>query len=534
LEHLAGRPLQRIGLSATIAPLEEVAKFLVGYRDDGKPRPCVIVDARFAKPIDIKVLCPVDDLVHTPSEVVNESIYRLLAKLVQEHRTTLVFTNTRSATERVVYKLRKLLKEEGIADMDEVEAHHSSLSRDIRLAVEEKLKRGELKVVVSSTSLELGIDIGYIDLVVLLSSPKSVSRLLQRIGRAGHHIRQVSKGRIIVVDRDDLVECTVLAKAALDKKIDRVHIPMKPLDVLAQHVIGMALEQEWDVKEMYKLVKRSYNFYNLEWNEFISVINYLAGRYGELEEYNVYAKIRFDEEKGVIRRKRGIRYIYYLNAGVIPDEAKIHVFTEDGKYVGDLEEAFVQILQPGDIFVLGGRTYEFLRSYGSKVIVRKAEGARPTVPSWFSEMLPLAFDSALLVGEFRAKIAEMIRKNVARDKIIKWIGSNYNLDRKAAENIYTYILEQYLFTNGLVPSNKLILIEIFIDEDTTNYIFHALFGRRVNDALSRAYAYVLSKLANTNVRITVTDNGFMLTIPGRYRLVDVDKLIKDVDSSNIE
>ncbi|HIC99027.1 MAG TPA: DEAD/DEAH box helicase, partial [Pyrodictiaceae archaeon] len=167
LEHLAGRPLQRIGLSATIAPLEEVAKFLVGYRDDGKPRPCVIVDARFAKPIDIKVLCPVDDLVHTPSEVVNESIYRLLAKLVQEHRTTLVFTNTRSATERVVYKLRKLLKEEGIADMDEVEAHHSSLSRDIRLAVEEKLKRGELKVVVSSTSLELGIDIGYIDLVVL-------------------------------------------------------------------------------------------------------------------------------------------------------------------------------------------------------------------------------------------------------------------------------------------------------------------------------------------------------------------------------
>lgn len=534
LEHLAGRPLQRIGLSATIAPLEEVAKFLVGYNGDGKPRSCVIVDARFAKPIDIKVLCPVDELIHTPPEIVNESIYRLLAKLVQEHRTTLVFTNTRSATERVVYKLRKLLKEEGIADMDEVEAHHSSLSRDIRLTVEEKLKRGELKVVVSSTSLELGIDIGYIDLVVLLSSPKSVSRLLQRIGRAGHHIRQVSKGRVIVVDRDDLVECTVLAKAALDKKIDRVHIPMKPLDVLAQQIIGMVLEQEWNIEEMYRLIKRSYNFHKLEWSEFISVINYLAGRYGELEEYNVHAKIRFDEEKGVVRRKRGVRYIYYLNAGVIPDETKIHVFTENGKYVGDLEEAFVQILQPGDIFVLGGRTYEFLRSYGSKAIVRRTEGVRPTVPSWFSEMLPLAFDSALLVGEFRAKIAEMIKRNMPRDEIIEWISSNYNLDRRAAENIYAYVLEQYLFTNGLVPSNKLVLVEIFVDEDTTNYIFHTLFGRRVNDALSRAYAYVLSKLANTNVRITVTDNGFMLTVPGRHRLVDVNMLIRYVNSSNIE
>ncbi len=538
LEDLVGRPLQRIGLSATIAPLEEVAKFLVGFRDDGEPRDYVIVDARFAKPIDIRVLCPVKDLIHTSAEEINEAIYRLLAKLVKEHRTTLVFTNTRSATERVVYKLKKVLKDEGIANVDEIAAHHSSLSRDVRLDVEEKLKRGELKVVVSSTSLELGIDIGYIDLVVLLSSPKSVSRLLQRIGRAGHHIRQVSKGRIIVVDRDDLVECTVLAKAALERKIDRVHIPRNPLDVLAQHLVGMALERVWRVDEAYRLVKRSYSFHTLSYDDFMAVLRYLAGRYGELESYNVYAKIWLDEEEGVFGRKRGARMIYYLNSGTIPDEFKVRVVTVDGKYVGDLEEGFAQLLGPGEIFVLGGKTYEFVKSYGAVVVVKPVEGAKPTIPSWYSEMLPLAFDSALLVGEFRRRIAEMIESGYPKETVVEYLVKEYKLERHAAENIYNYVLEQYLFTGGFVPSDKLILVEIFLDygEDTTNVIFHSLFGRRVNDALSRAYAYHFSRTMESNVRVTVTDNGFMLTVPG---LRDVShetiyELVKSVTPNNIE
>jgi ATP-dependent Lhr-like helicase len=534
LENLAGHPLQRIGLSATIAPLEEVAKFLVGFQDDGSPRDCLIVDARFAKPIDIRVLCPVKDLIHTPAEEVNEAIYRLLAKLIREHRTTLVFTNTRSATERVVYKLKKILKDEGIADMDAIEAHHSSLSRDLRLAVEEKLKRGQLKVVVSSTSLELGIDIGYIDLVVLLSSPKSVSRLLQRIGRAGHHIRQVSKGRIIVVDRDDLVECTVLAKAGMDRKIDRVHIPRNPLDVLAQHIVGMAVEKKWSIYEAYRLVKRSYNFHSLSFEEFMSVLRFLAGKYG-LEDQRVYAKIWVDEEEGVFGRKKSSRMIYYLNSGTIPDESKIKVFTLEGRYVGDLEEPFVQILAPGDIFVLGGRTYEFVKSEGMKVYVKPAEGQRPTVPSWFSEMLPLAFDSALLVGAFRRWVADMIREGVPKEKAVERIAKEYNLDHDAAENIYNYILEQYEFTNGLVPSDKLVLVELFhdYDNDASSIIFHTLFGRRVNDALSRAYAYSLTKMTRSNVRVTVTDNAFMLTVPG-IRSIDLDSLVWSITPENID
>ncbi len=534
LENLTGYPLQRIGLSATIAPLGEVAKFLVGFQDDGSPRDCLIVDARFAKPIDIRVLCPVKDLIHTPAEEVNEAIYRLLAKLIREHRTTLVFTNTRSATERVVYKLKKILKDEGIADMDAIEAHHSSLSRDLRLSVEEKLKRGQLKVVVSSTSLELGIDIGYIDLVVLLSSPKSVSRLLQRIGRAGHHIRQVSKGRIIVVDRDDLVECTVLAKAGMDRKIDRVHIPRNPLDVLAQHIVGMAVENKWSIQEAYRLVKRSYNFHNLSFEEFMSVLRFLAGKYG-LEDQRVYAKIWVDEEGGVFGRKKSSRMIYYLNSGTIPDESKIKVFTLEGRYVGDLEEPFVQILAPGDIFVLGGRTYEFVKSEGMKVYVKPAEGQRPTVPSWFSEMLPLAFDSALLVGAFRRWVADMIREGVPKEKAVELIAKEYNLDHDAAENIYNYILEQYEFTNGLVPSDKLVLVELFhdYDNDASSIIFHTLFGRRVNDALSRAYAYSLTKMTRSNVRVTVTDNAFMLTVPG-IRNIDLETLVWGITPENID
>jgi len=526
----AGGRLQRIGMSATIAPLERVARFLGGYRDDGEPRPVEIVDARFAKPIDVRVLAPEVDLIHAPAEEINEAIYRKLAELVAKHRTTLIFTNTRSATERVVYKLKKILGEEGLIDADAIEAHHSSLSRSMRLEVEEKLKRGELRVVVSSTSLELGIDIGYIDLVVLLSSPKSVSRLLQRIGRAGHNIREVSKGRIIVVDRDDLVECTVLAKAAMDRFIDEVRIPCCPLDVLAQHLVGMAVEKKWRIDEAYRLVKRSYSFHQLSYEDFMSVLRYLAGRHG-LEEERVYAKIWLDEEEGVFGRKRTARMIYQLNTGTIPDEAKIAVVTRDGKYVGYVEEEFAEILVPGDVFVLGGRTYRFLRGEGLKIIVEPAEGARPTVPSWFSEMLPLSFDSALRVGEFRQLLAGMIGEG-RRGEAERLLVEDYRLEPHAARAVVEYIGEQLDYV-GVVPGRDLVLIEYFEDEDHWAIVFHTLYGRRVNDALSRAAASLYSKRTGLPVRIAVTDNGFMLSTPRRPSEEEIRSLVDELVASNL-
>lgn len=528
-----GRGLQRIGLSATIAPLEEVAKFLGGFDDEGRPRPVEIVDARFAKPIDIRVLAPNLDLIHSDPEAINEAIYEKLAELIRDHRTVLVFTNTRSATERVVYKLKKKLKEKGIIKSDdEVEAHHSSLSRDLRLDVEERLKRGELRVVVSSTSLELGIDIGYIDLVVLLSSPKSVSRLLQRVGRAGHHIRQVSKGRIIVVDRDDLVECTVLAKCAIERFIDKVRIPKKPLDVLAQHIVGMSIEKKWKIDEAFRVVKRSYNYRDLSFKEFLDLLRWMAGKH-ELEEEGVYSKIWLDEEEGVFGRKRAARMIYQLNSGTIPDETKIYVYTRDGKYVGNLEEEFVEILVPGDIFVLGGRTYKFIASHGIKVLVEPADGMRPTVPSWFSEMLPLSYDSALKVGAFRCHVADMIMKG-AEESLYKELVEDYRLEPHAAKTIIEYFKEQLSYI-GVVPCHNLILVEYFEYDEGIGIVFHMLYGRRVVDALSRAYAYALNKLTGAPVRITITDNGFMLTLP-EYVKVDsnlIKKVFNIVSSSNL-
>ncbi|QOR93863.1 ATP-dependent helicase [Thermosphaera chiliense] len=514
LENITGKSIQRVGLSATISPLEEVASFLVGYKDDGTLRDCVIVDARFDKKLDIKVLMPVEDLIHSSAEELNEAIYNQLLKVIKRHKTTLIFTNTRSATERVVFKLKKTMEKSRILDIDDIEAHHSSLSRDVRLDIENKLKNGLLKAVVSSTSLELGIDIGYIDVVVLLSSPKSVTRLLQRVGRAGHHIREVSKGRIIVVDRDDLVECTVLAKLALERKIDRIRIPKNPLDVLAQHIVGLSLEKKWSVEEAFRLVKRSYSFHSLPLEDFLSVLKYLAGELGDFYEYQrVYSKIWLDEKEGVFGRKKTSRMIYYQNIGVIPDESKAHVFTTEGKYVGDLEEGFVEYLAPGDLFVLGGRVYEYLGSKGFKVKVRPADGLRPTVPSWFSEMLPLAYDSSLEVGKFRRLVSDWIDM-WDKEKVVEEIMKNYYLTKSAAETIYEYVKLQKAYTKAPVPSDKTVLIEVYDEPDRRNVIVHSLFGRRANDALSRIYAYYVGKKLGVNVKLTVTDNGFMISIPG--------------------
>ncbi|MEM4481793.1 MAG: ATP-dependent helicase [Desulfurococcaceae archaeon] len=532
LEKLAGRSLQRIGLSATIAPLDEVALFLVGYKDGGEPKDCFIVDARFDKKVDIRVVAPIKDLVHTPSDIINESIYKKILELIKRHKTTLIFTNTRSATERVVFKLRKIMENEHILDIDEIEAHHSSLSRDLRLDVEERLKKGHLRVVVSSTSLELGIDVGYIDLVLLLSSPKSVTRLLQRVGRSGHHIRAMSKGRIIVVDRDDLVECAVLSKLARERKIDRIRIPKNPLDVLAQQIVGMALDSDCKIEEAYNLVRRTYSFHDLSYGDFLNVVHYLAGKLGGFYEYQkVYSKIWVDENKGIFGRKRTTRMIYHLNLGVIPDESKVRVFNTDNKYVGDLEEGFVEYLTPGDLFVLGGRVYEFLHSKGFTAFVRNADGQRPTVPTWFSEMLPLSFDSAVEVGKFRRIVSEMLDAD-GRSIVLSYLIKEYKLQKQAAESICDYILEQKLYTGNLVPSDKLILVEIYDEETRRNVIVHSIFGRKANDALARLLAYTVGSKLGVNVKITVTDNGFMLTLPG-HPVANYAELLKSIPIKSV-
>ncbi len=489
----------RIGLSATIHPMKEIAKFLVGNGRD-----CLIVDVNFIKKIDLKVISPVNDLVYTPANELSDELYSLLYRLIKKHRTTLIFTNTRSATERVVFHLKSRFKDlEG-----KIEAHHGSLSRDVRLSVEERLKNGELKCVVSSTSLELGIDIGYIDLVILLGSPKSVTRALQRIGRSGHFLHEVSKGRIVVLDRDDLIECVVLANEARKGRLDKVKIPRNALDVLAQHIVGMAIEKKWKVDEALKLIRRAYPYKNLPKRDLLKLLHYLAGEYEELEDRKVYGKIWFDENDEVFgRRGKMVRPIYYLNTGTIPDEVAIKVYTTDWKYVGKVEEPFAERLKKGDIFVLAGNTYEYVGSRDMNIFVIPRPDSSPTIPSWFSEQLPLSFDLAMEIGKFRAKMEKMLMNG---NDVIDFLIKNYKIDEKTAMAIKNYFMEQLHF---IIPNDKRIVVEIFEKDGYRYVVFHTLVGRKANEALSRIFAYRITKKYGFNVRIAITDNGFAIIYP---------------------
>ncbi len=507
LQEMAEGNFIRIGLSATIHPLEEVAKFVFGFNDDGTPRSGLIVDVSFAKETEIKVESVVDDLIYTDAGTLSGALYSRLAELIREHRTTLIFTNTRSGAERVAFNLKKRYPEfEGL-----IEAHHSSLSREVRLDVEERLKRGELKAVISSTSLELGIDIGTIDLVILIGSPKSVNRALQRIGRAGHRLHDVSRGIILALDRDDLVEVTVLAHNARNRRLDRIRIPRNPLDVLVQHVVGMALNKVWDVGEAYRLVRRAYPFHELPFKDFMEVLRYLSGGYEGLEERKVYAKIWLDGGR-FGRRGKMTRVIYYMNTGTIPDEAKIRVYTMDKGMVGTVEEEFAERLIRGDVFVLAGKAYEFVKSRGNRIYVIPREGARPTIPSWFSEMLPLSFDLAVDIQRFRGDV----KKLLGRGDVRRWLMRKYGIDGRTATAIMTYLREQARYSR--VPDDETVLVEEVEKENTYEYFFHTLIGRRANDALSRAFAYVVGRRRGVNVGVAISDNGFLLRVPKEARL----------------
>ncbi|AJF59755.1 MAG: ATP-dependent helicase Lhr and Lhr-like protein helicase [archaeon GW2011_AR10] len=517
----------RVGLSATIAPLEEEAAFLAGMKNEKDTRDCKIVDVSFLKKMDLKVISPLPSFIDITQQQIHDSLYSQLDKLIQDHKTSLIFTNTRSATERVVHHLKEKFPER-YSEVS-IGAHHSSLSREHRLRIENKLKNGELKVVVSSTSLELGIDIGFIDLVVLLGSPKSVARAIQRMGRSGHQLHEKVKGRIIVLDRDDLVECSVLLKSAMEKKIDRILIPKNCIDVLAQHIYGIAIEEPIQIDELFRLVRKSYCFSKLSRLDFNETIDYLAGKYTSLEIRHVYGKIWLDEETGMVgKRGKMARIIYMTNIGTIPDEARITVKIGEQK-IGTIDEGFLVRLKKGDVFVLGGQSYEFKFSRGMTAQVTAAYKRPPTVPSWFSEMLPLSFDLAAEIGRFRKLMEEKFKAGRSRKEILEFINSYLYVEKNAAEAIFEYFHEQFLYSE--TPHLNKLLIEQFHDEDgKNNLVFHSLFGRRTNDALSVAYAYAISKLMHKDVELSMNDNGFMIS---SYSKMPLDVALKAVKSSEL-
>jgi ATP-dependent Lhr-like helicase len=505
----------RVGLSATQAPIKEIAKFLVGYSDRGPLRPVSIAVAGSQKDLDLAILSPVEDITALPYEVTSWKMYDKLKELIAAHRTTLIFTNTRSGTETVVHKL----KERGV---ESIAAHHGSLSKETRLEVESSLRSGKLKSVVCSTSLELGIDVGHIDLVCQIGSPKSIAKGIQRIGRAGHGVYETPKGRLMVFENDDLSECAVLVRNAYAGKIDRISIPVGSLDVLAQTLVGMSLERRWGAEEAAALVRRSYCYHDLPDDKFYSVLSYLAGRHAL--EGEAYAKITYRDEDRSFGIRKGSRMIFFLNGGTIPEESAYKVFSERGVPLGTLSEKFVEKLRGSDIFLLGGKTYEFDGTRGMKVFVKDARGRRPTVPSWSGEMLPRTFDLSVEIARFRGEMARRL-KSEKEDAVSAWLQGDFHCDAGAARSILSYFKEQLAIMPEL-PTDRRLVVEGYRDgKGNFNLIFHFCLGRRTNDALSRAYAAAIAREHKLNVSVSLSDDCFMLTLPREIPLKGIEKLV---------
>jgi ATP-dependent Lhr-like helicase len=512
-----------------------------GDDEDGwQPREFDVVDARFVREFDIELECPTDDLINTPREVVTDRFYDRLDDLVAEHTNTLVFTNTRSGAERVLHNLR----ERGEYDESNSGCHHGSLSKDRRTEIEEGLKNGELDVVTTSTSLELGIDMPYIDLVVQVGSPKSVAALLQRVGRAGHRLDRTVKGRIVALDRDELLECAVMLKKAEEGFVDRVFVPENAQDVAAQHVYGMAINGPRSEAEIREILESAYPYRNYTDEEYESLFRYLTADYEGMAAKNVYAKVwrdgndppggehhyeDFEPDTPLVgKRGRLARVIYMTNIGTIPDSFSCDVFTRSGEeWIGQLDEEYLDTLESGDVFVLGGQRYEYRYRRGSKVYVDPTN-ARPTVPSWFSERLPLSYDLGREILQFKRELLDRLGSG-GPPAVRRWL-REYPLDENTVRGLTRMFDTQRRYAGSeSVSTDRRLSIEIELDREAyrRNYYVHAGYGRQFNDGLSRLLAYRVAQRANANVKVAVADHGFTLSVP-LNRKVDIESILRSI------
>jgi len=559
LEALADGSPTRIGCSATVEPLETMAEFLVGYEPresagsdgvrngegsdgDRDPREYEIVDTRFVRDFDIELTCPAADLIDTPAGVVNDRFYRDLHELIEEHTNTLVFTNTRSGAERVLHNLRERF---GGYDETNSGCHHGSLSKERRQEIEEALKAGELDFVTTSTSLELGIDMPELDLVVQVGSPKSVAALLQRVGRAGHQLGETVTGRVFALDRDELVECAVMLKKAEEGFVDRVFVPENAQDVATQHVYGMAINGPRPEAEIREILTRAYPYREYGDERWEQLCRYLTADYEGMEDKNVYAKIwrdtndppdgefHYDDfavgEALIGKRGRLARVIYMTNIGTIPDSFTCDVFTRSGdEWVGQLDEEYLDTLESGDVFVLGGDRFEYRYRRGSKVYVDRTS-ARPTVPSWFSERLPLSYDLAREILAFQRAVCDRLAAD-GRSAVRVWL-REFPIDENCVKAITRMFDEQVRYAGAeSVSTDGRLVIEEELDHDEyeRHYYVHANYGRRFNDGFSRLLAYRCAQEANANVKVAVADHGFTLSLP-LNRKVDIEGIVADID-----
>ena len=545
LEELAGRPLQRIGLSATQKPLEEVGRFLAGAGRD-----CKVVDTGVRKPLDLKIHVPVENMSEPDAHDVTDpavggmgtaagggdlvgtsdgfgvgdappttqrsiwpAIYPELLELVKEHRSTIIFVNARRGAERLAVRLNELAGEDpdwakrlgGGEPLYVARAHHGSLAREERLVVEDLLKSGQLPCLVATSSLELGIDMGAVDLVIQVESPKSVTAGLQRIGRAGHNVGDVSRGRIFPKFRADLLECAVVAKRMRDGDIESTVIPRNPLDVLAQQIVAMtAPGDELKVPVLHDTIRRAYPFAELSRELLDSVLDMLDGRYPSEEFAELRPRIVWDRVEDTIRARKGARQLAVTNAGTIPDRGLYGVHLPDGRRVGELDEEMVYEARPGQTFLLGASTWRIEEITRDRVIVTPAPGAPGAVPFWRGEGIGRPKELGAAIGAF---------SRTAVDQDPAELAAGYDLDERAAKNLSAFLREQRDATR-VVPSDRTIVIERFRDEiGDWRLCVLSPFGGRVHSAWALALSARIRDEFGLESDAIWSDDGIIVHLP---------------------
>ncbi|MGH3105407.1 MAG: DEAD/DEAH box helicase, partial [Gaiellaceae bacterium] len=498
LDRLTGRPVQRIGLSATQRPLAEIGRFVSGGR------PISLVDAGIAKELDLEVVIPLEDM-REPAEGTSiwPSVYPELLRLVREHRSTIVFVNNRRLAERLALRLNEL------AECEIARAHHGSLAREQRVEVEELLKRGEIPCLVATSSLELGIDMGAVDLVLQVESPKSVARGLQRIGRAGHELGAVSKGRIFPKYRADLLESAVVAKRMREGAIEETVIPRNPLDVLAQQIVAICAEEEIEVGELHELVRGAYPFADLSRAQLENVLDMLAGRYPSDEFAELRPRIVWDRTAGVIRGRSGVRRLAVTNAGTIPDRGLFGVHLVDGGgRVGELDEEMVYEARAGQTFLLGASTWRIEEITRDRVLVSPAPGVPGQVPFWKGEGVGRPYELGAAIGQASRELVAL-----SHEVALERLREDYALDERAAQNLMTFLREQERAT-GAVPSDRTIVVERFRDEiGDWRVCILTPFGGRVHAPWALALGARLRESLGLEVQHLWSDDGIALHLP---------------------
>ncbi len=521
------RPPVRIGLSATQKPIEEVARFLVGA---GRPVP-EVVDVGHGRPMDLAVEVPAGELGPVASNEMWEDVYNRISELALEHRSTLVFVNTRRLVERLAHHLAERLGEEAVA------AHHGSLSRKLRLEAEKRLKSGEARVMVATASLELGIDIGMVDLVCQVSSPRSIGVALQRIGRAGHWRGAVPKGRLFAMTRDDLAECAALVRAIRQGDLDRLAIPSAPLDILAQQIVAICACEEWGEDDLFRLVRRAYPYGELSRRDFDEIIAMLSD--GISARRGRHAALLFrDRVNGRLRGRRGSRLAAITGGGAIPDSALFSVVSlPEGTVVGSVDEDFAVESMAGDIMLLGNTSWRIRRveAARSRLLVDDAHGAAPNVPFWRGEAPSRTAELSAQLAELREIVTRMIsnedESSDSRHGAIPWLKQECGLDESGASQLVAYLLAGKSVL-GAIPTRRTVIAERFFDEaGGMQLIIHAPFGGRINKAWGLALRKRFCRSFNFELQAAATDNGLNISLGEQHSfpLADVFRFL-DVHS----